>query len=80
MDHSVGGRATIWRELRVKFGSDFGDVQPHMIGGGSLGQEVGHLSQQIGSASKIPVNLGTFFSNQVSNVCISAKICRRRVV
>jgi hypothetical protein len=62
MDHSVGGRATIWRELRVKFGSDFGDVQPHMIGGGSLSQEVGHLSQQIGSASKIPVNFWVHFS------------------
>jgi hypothetical protein len=62
MDHSVGGRATIWRELRVKFGSDFGDVQPHMIGGGSLSQEVWHLSQQIGSASKIPVNFWVHFS------------------
>lgn len=63
----------MWRELLVKLWSDFGDVQPHMIGGGSLSQAVGHLSPQIGSVSKRPVNLGTFFSNQVSNVCISAK-------
>jgi hypothetical protein len=62
------------------FWSDFGDVQPHMIGGGSLSQEVGHLSQQIGSASTRPVNLGTFFSNPVSNVCIAAKSYRHRVM
>jgi len=35
------------------FWSDFGDVRPHMIGGWSLSQAVGHLSQQIGSASKL---------------------------
>jgi len=34
--------------------SDFGDdVRPHMIGGWSLRQAVGHLSQQIGSASNL---------------------------